>query len=308
MSPRTRTWGWATPVALAVIVIAATVTPALDLLDSAATLVSSANVTGNIATAGSCTPGPYTWTAALQDTTVIPEASRVLWTRLDGTTSMSDSTWTPAAISAVWTPVDAASIGYATSGALYCDPNTSMTTGDAGDYVESATATQADFGLTATAPTTVMVWVRPTSNDSVLVSLNDGRTSSRTLWIDANGRARFSAIDYSGTSWSTSTTGPSLLDGSWHLVVATMTGYATASGGAIVSVDGREVSTGEATNPFPDLGTSGDVRWRIGATDGTVVPDGVPADAVRGAIDELVVTASSLSTAQQTTLFKSADR
>ena len=197
-------------------------------------------------------------------------------------------------------------------GALYCDSNTALSVSGASGHADTASATQATFGISSSASTSILFWVKSTSTSAgILAALgNTGGSSNndRVVWMDASGYVHFSARSGgSSTSWSI-TGGATVNDGAWHLVAVAMGGY--TSGGATLYVDGEAAATQAATGTtyaFRNF-SSTSVRWTIGDQNGVNAPTGTPTVALVGTYDEFaVIDTTNLTSIQLATIYADAD-
>ena len=308
MTPRRRAQiTWAAPIALLLAAALVAVLPRLSFGTSAALLTTSANATGNVATAGTCSTGSKSWNSSsnggLLDTAVLASSTHSVWNRFDAGSGISNDSWMS---TNTWTN---SSMTAGASGALYCDSDTGISSTANTNYAASASVTQATLGLTSTSTNVLMLWFKTTSTSATLASLSDGTSADRQLWVDASGYLRFSARSgNSATSWTSTATGALVNDGAWHFAVVSMTGYGSASGGATLYLDGASLTsvTGKAS-PFRNF--TSNVRWYIADDPATTYPSSTTSAGAIGSFDEfVVVSTSTLTAAQIATLYKSADQ
>jgi len=294
------------------ILIAAAVTLAMTPLVipsvSAALFSDSQTADSNTVTAGTC--ATTAWADAVNATATIPTANREYWQRLNATYDSGTKTYTFAgdnwgSSTVAWT---GSGVVYRDPGALYCDADTAVTLDTSTDGVASPAFSQTVWGLSASASTTVMLWVRTTSTTAGrLLTLASGTTSGsnadRVLYMDGSGHLRFAGRSgISGTSWSTTAGGAVINDGVWHLVAAQMNGR--TAGGVTLFVDGTSVAsvTGSSYG-YRDFGST-NVTWTIGSQSAGSDPTSAPTGAVLGSMDEFVsFSTTALSAAQRTSLY-----
>ena len=307
MTPRRRAQiTWAAPIALLLAAALVAVLPRLSFGTSAALLTTSANATGNVATAGTCSTGSKSWNSSsnggLLDTAVLASSTHSVWNRFDAGSGISNDSWMS---TNTWTN---SSMTAGASGALYCDSDTGISSTANTNYAASASVPQATLGLTSTSTNVLMLWFKTTSTASTLASLSDGTSADRQLWVDATGYLRFSARSgASNSSWTSTASGSLVNDGAWHFAVVSMTGYGSASGGATLYLDGASLTsvTGKAS-PFRNF--TSNVRWYVGDDPATTYPSSTTTAGAIGSFDEfVVVTTSTLTSAQIVTLYQSAD-
>ena len=305
---------WAAPVALVVAAVVVALAPHLGVGSSRATLTNSASATGNVATAGTCTPSSRSWASSsdggLLDTTVVPTAARRSWNRFDGASGISTDEWMT---SRTWTATSSRNTPtYDVDGALYCDSDTGISLTTTSSYATTSSVGQSTFGMNSTSTDLVlMLWFQTTtSRASTLASVSDGSSIDRVLWIDANGYLRFSGRSGStGSSWTTTESGQVVDDGAWHFVVAVMTPYNATHGGVTLYLDGASLLTDTShAAPFRSFGSN--VRWSVGDTrTSSGGPSGAPTVGAVGSYDEFVLASTSTLTAEQiATLYQAADQ
>jgi hypothetical protein len=282
---------------------AAVLLPRLAVGTSAAAFTDSASAASNTVTAATCSS--TAWNTWLTSTSNIPSSSRDVYNRLSGSNLSSDS-WLS---SSSWS---SSSVTTNQSGALYCDSNTALSISGASGHADTAAATQGTLGLSSSASTTLMVWVKTSSSSAgtiaALGNSGGGSYGDRFVWMDSSGIVNFSARSgNSSSSWSISG-GSAVNDGSWHLIVVAMGGY--TNGGATLYVDGASVatrSTSGTTYAFRNF-SSTSISWTVGDQSGSTQPSGVPTSALAATYDEFVVIdTTNLTSTQIAALYASAD-
>lgn len=283
---------------------AAVLLPRLVVGTSAAAFTDSASASSNTVTAATCTS--TAWNSWITSTSNIPSGSRDVYNRLSGS-SLSSDTWMS---SSSWS---SSNVTTNQAGALYCDSNTALSVSGASGHADTTAATQGTLGLSSSASTTLMVWVKTSSSSAGTIAAvgSSGGSSygDRFVWMDSSGNVNFSArpTSQSSSSWSISG-GSAINDGSWHLIVVAMGGY--TNGGATLYVDGASVatrSTSSTTYAFRNFGST-NVSWSIGDQSGNTVPSGVPSSALVATYDEFVVfDTTDLTSAQIASAYAAAD-
>lgn len=283
---------------------AAVLGPRLVVGTSAAAFTDSASATANTATAATCTS--TAWNSWITSTSNIPSGDRDVYNRLSGSNLSSDS-WMS---SSNWS---SSNVSTNQSGALYCDSNTALSVSGSSGHADTSATTQGNLGLSSTASTTLLLWVKTSSSSAGTIAAvgnsGGGSYGDRYVWMDSSGIVNFSARpgSQSSTSWTISG-GSTINDGSWHLITVVMGGY--TNGGATLYVDGASVatrSTSGTTYAFRNFGSTS-ISWSVGDQSGNTVPSGVPTSALVATYDEFVVfDTTTLTSAQLTALYASAD-
>lgn len=274
---------------------AAALLPRLVVGTSAAAFTDSASATSNTVTAATCTS--TAWNSWITSTSNIPSGSRDVYNRLSGNNLSSDS-WLS---SSSWS---SSNVTTNQAGALYCDSNTALSVSGTSGHADTASASQGTLGLSSSASTTLMVWVKTTSTSAgTIAAVGDsggGSNGDRFVWMTSSGIVSFSARPgyQSSTSWSISG-GSAINDGSWHLITVVMGGY--TNGGATLYVDGASVatrSTSGTTYAFRNFGST-NITWSIGDKSSSTVPSGVPSNGLVATYDEFVVFDTTVLTSSQ---------
>jgi len=286
-----------------VLLIVAVVVPRAVVATSAALFTDSQDASSNTVTAAACTTTTYTgW---LSSTSNIPSTSRDVYNRLSGSTLSTDSWMT----SSTWTT---SGVTLNQPGALYCDSNAALSVSGASGHADTASATQTTFGISSSASSSLLFWVRSTSTTAgIMAALGNtggGSSNDRVVWMDASGYVHFSARSGgTTTSWSI-TGGAKVNDGAWHLVVVAMGGY--TNGGATLYVDGAVGATQAPTGTtyaFRNF-SSTSVKWTIGDQNGVTTPTDAPTAALVGTYDEFtVIDTTNLTSIQLATIYANAD-
>lgn len=293
---------WARPLVLLALA-AAVLAPRLAVGSSAAAFTDSVSATSNTVTAATCTS--TAWNSWVTSTSNIPSGSRAVYNRLSGS-NLSSDTWMS---SSGWS---SSNVTTNQSGALYCDSNTALSVSGASGHADTAASTQATLGLSASASTTLLVWVRTTSTSAGTIAAvgnsGGGSYSDRFVWMDSSGVVNFSARSgNSSSSWSIGG-GSAINDGSWHLIAVAMGGY--TNGGATLYVDGASVATratSGTTYAFRNFGSTS-ISWSVGDQSANTAPSGVPNSALVATYDEFIVfDTTNLTSAQMSALYASAD-
>jgi hypothetical protein len=278
---------WLPAAALAAAALALVVAPRVTSTSSTAAFTDLDTLTGSTVTADACASST-TWSSrvAALDTSGTNRA----WQRFSGANSLPSDSYTASAWSAT-------SLTYGAAGALYCDPSTAVTMNNVGDYASSQTRTYSTWGANGTG--TLLIWVRGTSTATgLLVSLAEGFSGSstyvdRTLWVTATGTLSFGGRygTNSTNEFVTTTSGPAINDGRWHLIAVVMPNTSSTSNTApTIYVDGAvaPASTTGTVRYRARSSSSTNAAWYIGDNDASRDPTGAPTAAWVGDYDEFV--------------------
>jgi hypothetical protein len=285
---------WLPAAALAAAALVLALAPQVTSTSSTAAFTDLDTLTGNTVTAGSCASST-TWSSrvAALDTSGTNRA----WQRLSGTSSLPNDSYTGSGWSAN-------SLTFGTDGALYCDADDAVTMNNVGDYANSGQRRYSDWGANGTG--TMLLWVRGTSTSTgLLVSLAEGFSGSstyvdRTLWVTATGTLSFGGRygTNSTNEFVTTTSGPAINDGRWHLVAVVMPNTSSTSNTApTIYVDGEvaPATTSGTVRYRARSSSSTNATWYLGDNDASRDPTGAPTAAWVGDYDEFVWVTGSLS-------------
>jgi len=285
-------------------------TPLVASLPSLALFTDSVTATGNSVTAAPCA-STTTWStrAAALDTGGTNRA----WLRMSGSGGFDADAYTGAS----WSD---SSIGFGTSGALYCSTDPAATFNGAADRATSTSRTYATWGANGTG--TMLLWVRGTSASAGrLVSLAEAASggsayAERVLWVTATGGLVFGGRFGSNTSnaFTTTTSGIAINDGRWHLIAVVMPNTGTTNSAPSIYVDGvlADATTSGTVTYRARSSSSSSASWYVGDNDAGRSPTGAPTSAWVGDYDEFVWVTGSLSATllgtSDASLFAASDR
>lgn len=267
--------------------------PIVGSLASLALFTDTVTATGNTVTAGACASST-TWSTRVSalDTAGTDRA----WLRMSGSGGFDADAYTGAS----WSD---SSIGFGSSGALYCSTDAAATLNAATDRATSTSRTYAAWGANGTG--TILLWVRGTSTAAGrLVSLAEGASggstyAERVLWMTATGGLVFGGRFGSNTSnaFTTTTSDIAINDGRWHLIAVVMPNTATTNSAPSIYVDGvLATATTSGTVTYRARGSStSTAAWYVGDNDAGRAPTGAPATAWVGDYDEFVWVTGSLT-------------
>jgi hypothetical protein len=294
MSSRMRVLRWLPACLLVALAALIALSPTLARTASDASFSDTQSAGSNTVTAGACA-ATTTWQNLVNNS--FTGTAREVWqTTNTTTTALPNDTWN----SDNWSEN---SLVTNQAGALYCSSDTAIAADLTTDVGSSPLKSYGTWGANST--TTLLLWMKGTSATAGrLVSLAESASggssyAERVLWVTASGGLAFGGRYGSNTTqtWTTSTSGVTVSDGRWHLVVVVMTNTATSNTAPVIYVDGTAAATtttGTVTYRGRASSTT-NAAWYLGSNTAGRSPVGAPTAAYLAAYDEFVVVSTTPS-------------
>jgi hypothetical protein len=307
---------WLPAMALASAALVLVVAPRATSTASTAAFTDLDTLTGSTVTAGACASST-TWSTrvAALDTSGDSRAWQRMSLRPGSSSALDYDEYTGDS----WSDTSVDTSQFAQSGALYCDPDVAVELAASNDYLASVSQRYSLWG--ANTSSTMLMWFKGTgSTAGLLVSLAEGYSGSstyvdRTLWVTAAGTLNFGGRwgSSSSSEFVTTTSGPVVNDGQWHLVAVVMPNTSNDNADPTIYVDG-EVAPATTTGTVryrARSSSSTNAAWYIGDNNAGRDPTGAPTTAWIGLYDEFVYVngtpSSTLLGASSASLYAAAD-
>jgi hypothetical protein len=307
---------WLPAAALATAALVLALAPQVTSTPSTAAFTDLDTLTGNTVTAGACSSST-TWSSRVASLDTSGDSRA--WQRMALRSGSSSTLDYDAYTGDSWSDTSVDTSQFDQDGALYCDADAAVALTSTNDYLTSVSQRYSTWGASTTS--TLLLWVKGTGAASgLLVSLAEGYSGSstyvdRTLWVTAQGTLSFGGRwgTSSSNEFVTTTSGPVVNDGRWHLVAVTMPNTSNDNADPTIYVDGEAApaTTSGTVRYRARSSSSTNAAWYIGDNNASRDPTGAPTAAWVGTYDEFVYVngtpSATLLGSASTSLYAAAD-